>query len=664
MRNMKKIISLLLAAVTAISLAGCGGANNRNDPARKGTHNLGYTETAEYMVKDGRTEYKILMPAETGAASVYAKEELIRFFGEATGITLEVVQSEEVHSSSAKYISLGDTEAFKSSGLSVDKETLGRDGTRIMTKDKTVYITGGSDYGVLYGVYDFLNINFGYEQYYKDCYDLDTGVKELKIRNYDVTDIPDLPLRVRNGVLFPSTSENDDLMFAYRMRTADQLENMIFPIHQEFGNKSSASLNNHNSLYYLPKEQYEISDPEFFSIKGEQLCYTARGNAEKFEKMTTLCAEKAIQSLQWYNPEQYPLMNTVMLGIADNWDTCNCEACNKVIKAHNDSEAAAILIFINAMGKKVVEWMNKPENAAYKRDDLQFTFFSYQSTLTPPFTVNADGTVNAEGDLKSPKGVKVQPFNAFSSLDYGKTLDHATNVTPLGQVSDWAKYTTGGWSWSYGGFFHDYLCFYDLYSFYGDFYKFLFENKYQLAFAQLHTNQRGAESGFFSLANYVICKLGWDTSLKTEDLIDDYMTAMYKEAAPAMKDIFTECRLWFAKATGKNNWSWSSIQLSPTNYSQYFDIGFVNCLFAKFEKAYAAIKLYEKDAAAYKTLKSHIDMEWLFPAKVAISVYGDSYRSKDMAKIKSDFKSICGELRISRTGEDSALSMDAFLATL
>ena len=57
-------------------------------------------------------------------------------------------------------------------------------------------------------------------------------------------------------------------------------------------------------------------------------------------------------------------------------------------------------------------------------------------------------------------------------------------------------------------------------------------------------------------------------------------------------------------------------------------------------------------------------MEWLFPAKVAISVYGDSYRSEDMAKIKSDFKSICGELRISRTGEDSALSMDAFLATL
>lgn len=659
---MKKFISLLLSVVTALCFVGCKKKDRTE--SKTGRHSLNATDTSFDMVKDGKSDYKVLIPVETTTASVYAQEELTRFFEEATGITLEIVQSKEVtHTADGKYISLGNTEAFKTSGLAVDEDELGRDGVRIITKDKTVYIAGGSDYGVLYGVYDFLKINFGFEFYYKDCYDLDTGVKDLKLKNFDVTDIPDIPLRVRNGILFPSTSDKDDTLFAYRMRTADQIENMIFPIHMKFGDQSSASLNNHNSLYYLPRDEYEISDPEFYSIKGEQLCYTARGNQEKFERMTTLCAEKAIQSLKWYAPEQYPLMNTVMLGIADNWDTCNCESCKKVMAAHNDSEAAAILIFINAMGKKVVDWMNLPENAVYKRDDLQFTFFAYQSTLTPPFKVDDNGNVNAADDLKSPQGVKVQPFNAFSTLDYGKKMDHSTNVSPLKQVEDWAKYTSGGWSWSYGGFFHDYLCFYDLYSFYGDFYKFLFENKYQLAFAQLHTNQRGAESGFFSLANYVICKLGWDTSLETEDLINDYIDAMYKEAAPAMKEIFTECRLWFARETGKNNWTSSSIQLSPTVYSQYFDIGFVNGIFKKFDKAYESIKIYEKDKATYATLKSHIDMEWLFPAKVAISSYRDSYRSEDMARIMKNFKDICGSLRISRTGEESSLSVDAFLST-
>ena len=130
-----------------------------------------------------------------------------------------------------------------------------------------------------------------------------------------------------------------------------------------------------------------------------------------------------------------------------------------------------------------------------------------------------------------------------------------------------------------------------------------------------------------------------------------------------MKEIFTESRLWFARETGKNNWTSSSIQLSPTVYSQYFDIGFVNGIFKKFDKAYESIKIYEKDKATYETLKSHIDMEWLFPAKVAISSYRDSYRSDDMARIMKNFKDICGSLRISRTGEESSLSVDAFLST-
>ena len=72
--------------------------------------------------------------------------------------------------------------------------------------------------------------------------------------------------------------------------------------------------------------------------------------------------------------------------------------------------------------------MNKPENAAYKRDDFTFTFFAYQSTLNPPFSVGPDGTVNASGDLKSPDGVKVKAFTAFSSLDYAHTTDYPANA--------------------------------------------------------------------------------------------------------------------------------------------------------------------------------------------------------------------------------------------
>ena len=59
-------------------------------------------------------------------------------------------------------------------------------------------------------------MNFGFEVYYKDCYDLDTGVKEVKLRDYDVIDISDIPRKARVGILQCESQDMDDYMFAYR----------------------------------------------------------------------------------------------------------------------------------------------------------------------------------------------------------------------------------------------------------------------------------------------------------------------------------------------------------------------------------------------------------------------------------------------------------------
>ena len=204
-------------------------------------------------------------------------------------------------------------------------------------------------------------LNFGYEAYYKDCYTLDTGVKNVKFRNYNVTDVPDVAYRSRAGILFNSTQENDDVMFAYRMRALDSLEEMLLPIYSKMGDSTSASNKIHNSAYYIPSSGYP-DDPEFFAGNG-QLCYTAHGNSEKLEKMIDICAQKIEQSLRWYTKENYPYMNTAHLGIEDNIPTCGCDSCLAVKRAHNNADSAAVLMFVNCVGEKVMEWMNKPENA-------------------------------------------------------------------------------------------------------------------------------------------------------------------------------------------------------------------------------------------------------------------------------------------------------------
>ncbi len=668
---MKKIIGILLVLTLFVSLSACGKQDSGDDsvvvpePATKTsnrynedpekwteTHRFESTEKDEYIVKDGKCEYKILVP-ELSTFTTFARDELIRFFNEATGVTPEVVQDETIsHTADGKYISLGDTNAFKTSGLSVDKSALGRDGTRILTKDKTVYITGGTDRGVLYGVYDFLKMNFGFEVYYKDCYDIDTGVKEVKLRDYNVTDIPDIPLKARVGILQCESQDMDDYMFAYRMRTTDNLEEIIFPIHEELGNPGSKADKLHNSLYYLPKDQYLASDPEFYSTKGEQLCYTARGNKEKYEKMVDICARKAEQSIKWY-----PSLYTIHIGIMDNWQSCECEACKAFASSHNGAESAAVYKFVQDMARKVVDWMNLPENAEYKRDDLQFTFFAYQWTLKPPFEIK-DGKIIIADDIVPDSDLKIKPFNAFSSFDFGIRMDDPTNLEQIEYATQWAQYVSDGWSWTYGCFFNDYFCFYDPYTFYEDYYKWLYEQKYQFTFAQFHSRQRGADTGFYTLANYLTCKLTWNSSLNTAELIDDYFDAMYSDAADAMKDVFYECRIWFAEAHEKEGWGWSSNQLQPTNNANLISLGFINTLFEKLDKAYAAIEKYGKDEATYSKLKEHIDIEWLFPAKCAIGLYSDKY---DVSEIKPKFKSLCNSLGITKVAEN--IGIETFLDT-
>lgn len=672
----KKILCLLFAVLIFASFAACGknkesGSESNSgsetvipEPTKKhdnkynddeslwtDTHRFEGKETNKYVVKNGTSEYKIVIPSSLSTFTKYAADELVGFFKEATGVTLPVLTDDgSAHSESGKYISLGDTDMFKTSGLSVDKTALGRDGARILTKDETIYIVGGEDNGVLYGVYDFLKMNFGYEVYAKDCYDLDTGVTELKLRDYNVTDIPDIPLRNRTGILQSTTQESDDVMFAYRMRTLDRLENIVFPIHEEMGNAGSKADNCHNSLYYLPKRIYQAEHPSFYSTAGDQLCYTARGDQDEYDLMVELCAEKVEWELKWNPPATAPSKNTVHIGIMDNWSECTCTECQKFAKAHNNSSAAAILKFVNDMAVKVIEWMNLPENAEYKREDLQFSFFAYQWTLQPPFTVNDDGSINIADDIKPSAGVKIKPFTAFSSLDYGVQVSDPSNAETLKQAETWSKFVQDGWSWTYGCFFNDYFCFYDPYTFYADYYKRLYENGYQFTYAQFHSNQRGADSGFYTLANYVTCKLTWNSNLEMNDLIDDYFEAMYGDAKDAMLDVFNECRDWFSICHTEFGWTWNANQKSPTQDKNLISQGFVTTLFDHLDRAYAAIDKYKKDTPTYEKLKAHIDVEWMFPAKVAITLYSDRM---DVSEIKVKFKSLCGSLGITKVAESS-----------
>ena len=131
-----------------------------------------------------------------------------------------------------------------------------------------------------------------------------------------------------------------------------------------------------------------------------------------------------------------------------------------------------------------------------------------------------------------------------------------------------------------------------------------------------------------------------------------------------MKKYFLECRLWFAREYGRRGWSESAISERPTSSGSSFDFGTVSGLFAKLDDAYADISKYKADTAVYNKLKTHIDIEWLFPAKVALTLYKNSYEEVRLDEMKSKFKSLCGSLGITRYGEAGTDRIDSFLSSL
>lgn len=646
--NKQKHIFFALAASSILLLSGCGtnpgqgGENSSDDNSSLSEkHRFVATPTSNSLVSGGRTTYKVILPSESDDQLLYARSELTSLFKEATNIDLSVISDVGLtYKDTDTYISLGKNSYLVSAGLSKETnfDTYGRDGVRILTRGKSIFIFGETNYATLYGVYDFLNLSLNFETYYHDCYTLDKNVTDLRLYNYDVIDIPDIAYRQKRGLLFPTANQNQ--MFGYRMRTIDDVTNLILPIY-EGDTPASASNRNHNSFFYFPKKVFEKTHPYFYSTNGSQLCFSARGDAKEFKAMTEYAAKKIEDSLTWHPYKDYPTYTTAFIGMNDINDLCDCESCTKIKNEHNNSQSAAMILFMKEVGKIVNAWMDKEENAPYKRK-LNYSFFAYQASITPPFKENDDGTFEYKDDIIPDEGVTIMPYVASMNFDYGRSFYSSVNDEARKILKAWGNFYPGTWAWSYGGFYNDYITFYDIYNFYTDYHEYLSKYHYSLSFEQVKNDQRGADPGFGGLANYVLCKKSWNASLDMNELIDKFLENVYEEAAPVMREMFQKLRIWFAKTIEKNGiGAGGSMQADISTNKKYWGYGLIHELFDLCDKAYAAIEVYKKDEVKYKRLKSYIDIEWLVPAKVAIGCYEDKFTTSEFVAIKKKFKDIC-----------------------
>lgn len=654
MKKLNRVITGILAAAMVCTSAACAGGNQGGNDSSKddtvvrerytyeGTHIMTAPEVEnEYIVKNGETDYVMVVPASQDSYVKTAVDEFSLFFKKATDIELKVVRDDSndpvLSNANAKRFSIGlttlvngMTKEEQKGVLGYDNVELGEDGVRIVTINKTVYLLGGTSYGVLYSVYDFLQICFNYEFYYRNCIQIDTGVRNLKLRAFDVTDIPDVAFRPRGN---PISLFNDMWDFEYesglmtqtdasraqnRYRYAATSERYL-PIFKDYQKTSARNYGYHSSADFAypgctDREGNVVWNNKWGGDDGVQLCYTAHGDDDALSDLIDLIVDKITYSLEIpaYSNRQY-----CGLTVMDGGSQCKCDSCTEACERDGGSWAGQVIRVCNSVMEKVQAW--RAENGF--DDQFNLYFFAYGSTDYPPVVEDANGNyvpANEEVICRDDV-VTLLCISNWTTEMYWPDDAYAEKLL---LVKKWGAVTSKMFNWLYQMRFLGYSTYVDsITQLNTDFYSYLLN--YGTMFIVNQGDWHGESITSWGVLNeYVFSKLMWDTTLDTETLVKDFFRAMYKDAADTMYQIF-EMQREHAATISQNPLVGMTVGSNADSIVNHPYTPYLLPLIELYEKALSEISgLEQTSPGEYILVRKRIENEYVAPLYLTLSLYG------------------------------------------
>lgn len=622
----RRWLACLMAIVlcfTAFSGCDCNsGSNGDTDNTNKtieGTiHDFTMKETDEYLVKNGRTDYALVIAEDANSFDRTGRDEFVTLFKQATGINIRVLQESGAgytHTKDTKYISIGKTKLLESSGLEINYDELGTQGVRILTKDKSIYITGGGTQGALYGVYDFMQITLNFEAYYHDCWVIDEDVENLKLYDYNVTDVPDVEMRCTGWG--PVMKNYNNVSYRFRM-PYDYVEYLLPVGDAEHGEARQVI---HNISELLPKA---YGRSEWYQDGGTQLCFTAHGDAEAYEEMVDRLAYVIEQCLKFYPRETYPNYNAATISIEDSSDVCSCASCLAAKEKYGEN-SGAVIVLCNKVMEKLSAWMSLPENEPYARDDFNLLFLAYWGyNESPTHYDEAQGkyVVNHE-DCIMLDNVGVF-YCADENFDTYFDVNHELSKKGRDVAGGWFDIASVVYLYTYTSNMHEYLGMNDTYAFFSSSgYQYFVEGGVKYWF-----NQGSRDSydltAFSGLKMFLDYKLEWNASLDSDELTEEWFNAMFKDAAPIMKRLFNAEREHIRAIYEENGLLYEFTMKYWLDQTHFWSIPQLHSWIAICDEANALIeeRYKEADYELYEQTKFHIELEWASPAYYLMKCFG------------------------------------------
>ena len=634
------IIAIILAAVLALSVGvyfiiDSLGAVDDSTTVR-GIHERTVTQTDVDLVKNGASDYVIVIPANEESSSVkFAVEELRQNFYEATSIDLKTKKDNEItYSENAKILSIGETSFMQQAGVTLDKKQLGRDGYVVQTKGSAVFMVGASDDGTIYAVYGWLKEQFSYEYYAIDETAIQRDVVNKKLLNVTLKEKPDFDYRLTN---FGEAWFESTVARRTRFNTSSDLwvdfEGVVD------GVKSSVAY--HTSFNIVSPDIYNNSEdaenyhPNWFAPDGKQLCFSR--DPENLAKVVVARITEAL--------DKYPDRNILTFTQQDHNTWCDCSQCVESFNKYGTNSAVYIL-FMNRIAKDVTEWVEQN----YPGREVLLAMFAYQQTEDAPVIKEGNEYVPADESLRLHKNVALFYCPIFAEYYYDFNAEQNVNVADT--LDKWAVLSETIFTWIYGANFQIYLAPYNNFNSMQNNYRFLYDRGAKYVFDQHQYNQV-AGTDWYRLKGYLSSNLQWKIDSNQDELINNFFTNYYKDASSVMKQLFDEENTWFAYLAEVHGYS-GKVSYTESNFviEEYWPKGLLEGWLNLIDQAYAKIEHYKQtDPALYEKLRDRITLESITFRYMQIHLYKLLYSDVDSQRMVKTFKEDCIALGLTQYRE-------------
>ena len=684
MKKFNKIIIFLLSIILlTVSLFGCNGDNpGGGDDGDNPPVVSSIAETNEYLVKDGRSDYVVVTSNSPVNWEAQAASEMVANIKKATGVTLPIKTESEV-GNNQKMLVIGNTELTATAGVSAPIATYGARGFVVKEISSNVYIVGGDTQGTLYGVYEFLHHEFGYEPYAIDEIYIDTGVLEKKVLAFNLSEIPDI-------------AYIQGVREYYRPAYAAEGHRMRFNNYGEIFISSDQPW--HNVMKYLPRETFEAEHPKWYA-NNEELHYTAHGDLDELKAMQEAVYQEMVKRIDesFAEGKYYEYIGFMQNDHSDKFPTSDNPRKDdkgnnlweneeghvdsvKALQAHygKSYQAAMVMHFVNPIQVRISEYVaNK-----YNGRKMSIMFFAYEQTENAPVVdTNEDGVFEpmsiisaTEQDVLDGNANPIFADEIYKDLYDGKN-DGLLKVHPDTTVftapirnefhndyeGESARATTEKWAvltekqafWFYDFYFNSttFMYYDSVYSMQSYFQAAKSVNS-KYVFFECGIENKGYYA-FGRLLVYLKSKLGWRVDSDVHQLIDDFFNNYYKEAAGTMKKFFNSVTAYYAYLKQYKSFTGTvgagAGNLNVDNYKEGVLQGWLEII----DQAYLDIEILKyTDKERYDILYDRILYDSLWPRYLLMYFYAnEAFTDTSFIAELNQFKVDCAALGVKGAGD-------------